>query len=45
MSTTTLRAPAPYMPQIRLYQQWLAEQRSLHFDSYDALWRLSLIHI
>ena len=41
MSTTTLRAPAPYMPQIRLYQQWLAEQRSLHFDSYDALWRWS----
>ena len=33
--------PPPYIPQIRLYQQWLAEQRGLHFDSYDALWRWS----
>lgn len=32
---------APYVPQIRLYQQWLAEQRGLRFDSYDALWRWS----
>ncbi|PZO09738.1 MAG: acetoacetate--CoA ligase [Burkholderiales bacterium] len=31
----------PYTPQIRLYQQWLADQRGLHFDSYDALWRWS----
>jgi acetoacetyl-CoA synthetase len=31
----------PYVPQIRLYQQWLAEQRGLRFDSYDALWRWS----
>ena len=33
--------PPPYIPQIRLYQQWLGEQRGLHFDSYDALWRWS----
>ena len=33
---------APYVPQIRLYQQWLAEQRGLHFDSYDDLWRWSI---
>ncbi|ERI51205.1 acetoacetyl-CoA synthetase [Pseudomonas sp. EGD-AK9] len=33
---------APYVPQIRLYQQWLAEQRGLRFDSYDALWRWSI---
>ncbi|KRC12429.1 acetoacetyl-CoA synthetase [Hydrogenophaga sp. Root209] len=33
--------PPPFTPQIRLYQQWLAEQRGLHFDSYDALWRWS----
>ena len=39
---TTLREPAPHLPQIRLYQQWLAEQRGLHFDSYDALWRWSV---
>jgi acetoacetyl-CoA synthetase len=32
---------APYLPQIRLYQTWLAEQRGLRFDSYDALWRWS----
>ncbi len=38
MSETT--AP-PYTPQIRLYQQWLADQRGLHFEDYDALWRWS----
>jgi acetoacetyl-CoA synthetase len=31
----------PFVPQIRLYQNWLAEQRGLHFDNYDALWRWS----
>ena len=30
-----------YVPQIRLYQHWLAEQRGLQFDSYDGLWRWS----
>lgn len=33
---------APYVPQIRLYQQWLAEHRGLRFDNYDALWRWSI---
>jgi acetoacetyl-CoA synthetase len=33
--------PAPYLPQIRLYQNWLAEQRGLRFDSYEAMWRWS----
>ena len=28
-------------PRITLYQQWLARERGLHFDSYDALWRWS----
>jgi acetoacetyl-CoA synthetase len=32
---------APYVPQIRLYQQWLAEHRGLRFDDYDAMWRWS----
>jgi acetoacetyl-CoA synthetase len=32
----------PYIPQIRLYQDWLGTQRGLHFDSYDALWRWSV---
>ena len=33
--------PPPYVPQIRLYQQWLAEHRGQSFESYDALWRWS----
>ncbi|NRF67911.1 acetoacetate--CoA ligase [Aquincola sp. S2] len=33
---------APNVPQIRLYQQWLEQQRGLRFDSYDALWRWSV---
>jgi len=31
----------PYVPQIRLYQNWLKTQRGLSFDCYDALWRWS----
>jgi len=34
--------PAPNIPQIRLYQDWLRETRGLAFDSYDALWRWSV---
>jgi acetoacetyl-CoA synthetase len=37
MATT----PPPYVPQIRLYQDWLARERGLRLDSYDALWRWS----
>lgn len=33
---------SPFVPQIRLYQDWLREQRGLDFDSYDALWRWSV---
>jgi len=33
---------ATYIPQIRLYQNWLREQRGLSFDDYDALWRWSV---
>jgi acetoacetyl-CoA synthetase len=33
---------SPFIPQIRLYQNWLKEHRGLHFDSYDALWRWSV---
>ncbi len=32
---------APYLPQIRLFQNWLHEQRGLSFDDYDAFWRWS----
>ncbi len=31
----------PFVPQIRLYQQWLNRERGLSFDDYDALWRWS----
>jgi acetoacetyl-CoA synthetase len=31
-----------YTPQIRLYQNWLARERGLAFDCYDALWRWSI---
>ena len=34
--------PAPNIPQIRLYQNWLRDERGLSFDSYDALWRWSV---
>ncbi|TSD53990.1 acetoacetate--CoA ligase [Variovorax sp. KBS0712] len=34
--------PAPNIPQIRLYQNWLRDTRGLAFDSYDALWRWSV---
>jgi len=36
------RKAAPYVPQIRLYQDWLRDQRGLGFESYDALWRWSV---
>jgi len=33
---------APNVPRIRLYQDWLREQRGLAFHDYDALWRWSV---
>jgi acetoacetyl-CoA synthetase len=33
---------APYIPQIRLYQDWVQKTRGLSFDNYDALWRWSV---
>ena len=33
---------APFIPQIRLYRNWLAQQRGLTFDAYDDLWRWSV---
>ncbi len=32
----------PYVPQMRLFQDWLREQRGLSFDNYDALWQWSV---
>ncbi len=34
-------ATAPFVPQIRRYQDWLHATRGLQFGSYDALWRWS----
>ena len=36
-----MTAPA-YVPQIRLFQNWLRDARGLAFDSYDALWQWSV---
>ncbi|HWI83545.1 acetoacetate--CoA ligase [Ramlibacter sp.] len=33
---------APFVPQIRRYQDWLRETRGLAFDSYEDLWRWSV---
>ncbi len=33
---------APYVPRIRLYQDWLQARRGLSFDSYQALWEWSV---
>ncbi len=32
---------AAFIPQIRLYQNWLRDQRGLQFENYDALWQWS----
>ena len=43
---TTVNTPRlpypPYVPQIRLYQDWLREQRGLSFPTYHELWRWSI---
>jgi acetoacetyl-CoA synthetase len=31
-----------FVPQIRLYQDWLARERALRFETYDALWQWSV---
>jgi acetoacetyl-CoA synthetase len=35
----------PYLPQIRLYQNWLRDQRGLTFDTYNDLWRWSVTEL
>jgi acetoacetyl-CoA synthetase len=42
LSPAQPQLPPPFLPQIRLYQNWLRDQRGLAFDSYDALWRWSV---
>ena len=36
------RMAAPYVPQIRRYQQWLQARRGLSFPDYQALWEWSV---
>ena len=36
-----LTSKPPHKAQIRLYQDWLRDQRGLKFTTYDALWRWS----
>jgi len=46
MMPATLRAPAaPHIPQIRLYQNWLASQRGLEFADYPALHQWSVTEL
>jgi acetoacetyl-CoA synthetase len=40
--TTSAHRPAPYIPQIRLYQEWLAANRGLRFNTYHELWNWSI---
>ncbi len=35
----------PYVPQLRLYQDWLRQRHGLAFASYDALWRWSVTEL
>jgi acetoacetyl-CoA synthetase len=37
--------PAPYVPQIRRYQDWLRAHRGLAFDDYQALWEWSVTDV
>lgn len=41
MTSTTHHSP-PFVPQIRLYQEWLGAHRGLRFPDYHALWRWSV---
>lgn len=44
MSTIPASIPA-YVPQIRRYQDWLAQRHGLEFAGYDALWRWSVTEL
>ena len=41
----TVSAPAPHWPQIRLYQNWLRDERGLSFATYNDLWRWSVTEL
>ena len=43
--TASATASPPFVPQIRLFQQWLTAHRQLQFDDYQAMWRWSVSDI
>jgi acetoacetyl-CoA synthetase len=46
MNTATKSSDlAPYLPQIRLYQNWLRNERGLSFATYNDLWRWSVTEL
>lgn len=42
LPTPDATAAPPFVPQLRLYQDWLRAQHGLEFADYDALWRWSV---
>ena len=36
---------APYVPQVRLYTQWLEKHHGLKFEDYQAMWRWSVTEL
>ena len=44
-TVTRISAPAPHLPQIRLYQNWLRDERGLSFATYNDLWRWSVTEL
>lgn len=42
LGTRPLSTTPPCVPQIRLYQDWLARERGLSFANYEDLWRWSV---
>ena len=44
-TATRSSASAPYLPQIRLYQNWLRDERGLSFATYNDLWRWSVTEL
>ena len=44
-ATPTPLSTPPFIPQIRLYQNWLRDTRGLSFEHYDDLWRWSITEL
>ncbi|WP_090142568.1 acetoacetate--CoA ligase [Limnohabitans sp. DM1] len=44
---TAIKAPvpSPHLPQIRLFQNWLRDERGLSFATYNDLWRWSVAEL